>query len=308
VLLASGKTAAISSLKPGEKVTAADPKTGKPQAKAVAAVLVHYDTDLYDLAVEAGGHTEVIHTTSSHLFWDPATRTWVKAHALKKGEHLRTAGGQEAIADGGHVPAQHDGWMWDLTVQGDHDFYVTSASLGTAVGDGATSASPGPDAVLVHNCPSGADEGATAGGQDSGKLSDIADKVQAALGEDERADAGRTVAIMRTSDGRLVAANAGHAFTGAQVRILARMGIGRLPFRQGMEAEVHLMFYAARSGDEALGGGGSALFGGEPFTPAAIGASRPICAAICRVAIENSDFPGLTGRILGDGKNAVWEP
>jgi hypothetical protein len=42
---------------------------------------------------------------------------------------------------GGWVPAQSDGWMWDLTVPGnnDHDFYVTS------------SATP----VLVHNsdCP-----------------------------------------------------------------------------------------------------------------------------------------------------------
>ena len=37
----------------------------------------------------------------------------------------------------GYEPHQHDGWMWDLTVTADHDFYVRAA--GTA--------------VLVHNCP-----------------------------------------------------------------------------------------------------------------------------------------------------------
>jgi hypothetical protein len=37
---------------------------------------------------------------------------------------------------GGWVPRQSTGWMWDLTVPGDHDFYVDTA------------ATP----VLVHNC------------------------------------------------------------------------------------------------------------------------------------------------------------
>jgi hypothetical protein len=46
---------------------------------------------------------------------------------LRRGEHLRTPSGAVAVADGGSVPADHDGWMWDLTVpgNGDHDFYVT---------------------------------------------------------------------------------------------------------------------------------------------------------------------------------------
>jgi len=39
---------------------------------------------------------------------------------------------------GGTTPAEHDGWMWDLTVPGnnDHDFYVQAGSA----------------SVLVHNC------------------------------------------------------------------------------------------------------------------------------------------------------------
>jgi hypothetical protein len=55
------------------------------------------------------------------------------------GEKLKTPDGQVAVADGGTVPAQREGWMWDLTVPGnnDHDFYVTVGTI----------------AVLVHNCP-----------------------------------------------------------------------------------------------------------------------------------------------------------
>jgi len=71
VLLASGKAVPISQLKVGEKVLATSTKTGKTQPEAVAAVLVHHDTDLYDLKVEDRGKTSVIDTTSNHLFWAP---------------------------------------------------------------------------------------------------------------------------------------------------------------------------------------------------------------------------------------------
>jgi hypothetical protein len=71
VLLADEKTAAIFSIKPGDKVEASDTQTGKDQAETVTAVLLHHDTDLYNLTVRSGDRTEVIHTTSIHLFWDP---------------------------------------------------------------------------------------------------------------------------------------------------------------------------------------------------------------------------------------------
>ncbi len=142
VLLPGGKTAPISSLKPGDKVVATDTKTGKNQIETVTAVEVHHDTNLYDLTVKTSHGTAVIRTTASHLFWDPAKHAWVKAAALRKGEPLRTPGGATAYADGGSTPKIHDGLMWDLTVPGnnDHDFYV------------AVDAS----AILVHNinCPS----------------------------------------------------------------------------------------------------------------------------------------------------------
>jgi RHS repeat-associated protein len=143
VLLANGTAVPISSLKLGEKVLATNTKTGKTEAEAVTAVMLHYDTDLYDLKVRAKGKTMVIDTTSSHLFWVPGSGghagQWVKAGALKYGTRLRTAEGRgTAAALGGMVPRQQDGWMWDITVPGDddHDFYVQTASTD----------------VLVHNC------------------------------------------------------------------------------------------------------------------------------------------------------------
>ncbi len=96
VLLASGKAVPISSLVPGEKVLATSTRTGRTRAEAIAAVLVHHDTNLYDLRIRAGDRAAVIDTTSNHPFWDATTRRWVKAAALKYGTHLRTPTGGTA--------------------------------------------------------------------------------------------------------------------------------------------------------------------------------------------------------------------
>jgi hypothetical protein len=129
VLLASGAAVPIATLKVGDKVLATNTKTGKTQPEAVAAVLQHYDTNLYNLTVEtAHGNTSVIHTTANHLFWASDLKQWIPAAKPKKGERLKTADGSVAVAWGGAAPVQHDGWMWDLTVPGsnDHDFYVVT--------------------------------------------------------------------------------------------------------------------------------------------------------------------------------------
>jgi len=136
VLLASGKAVPMSSLKPGEKVVATNTKTGKTQAGTIAAVLVHHDTNLYDLTVRANGRTAVIDTTSNHPFWDATTHRWVKAGTLRYGTHLRTPNGGTATVLGGQASRHRSGWMWDLTIPGDHDFYIQAATT----------------AILVHNC------------------------------------------------------------------------------------------------------------------------------------------------------------
>jgi hypothetical protein len=152
VLLASGATVAISKLRVGQKVLALDTRTGKNEPQPVAAVLVNHDTDLYELRVKAGRGTEVIDTTSNHPFWDPYLDKFIPANHLKTGERLKTPDGRSAVVVGGTVPANHDGWMWDLTVpgNGDHDFYVEPAVVLPPTRAGPTAAP-----VLVHNdsCP-----------------------------------------------------------------------------------------------------------------------------------------------------------
>jgi RHS repeat-associated protein len=146
VLLASGAAIPISQLKTGRKVLATSTGTGKTQPETITAVLVHHDTDLYDLKIRDHGKTSVIDTTSSHLFWVPGTGgnggRWVKAGSLKYGTHLRTPSGSDtATVTGGWIPPQRDGWMWDLTVPGgnDHDFYINTTTAD----------------ILVHNCDIG---------------------------------------------------------------------------------------------------------------------------------------------------------
>jgi hypothetical protein len=64
---------AISKLKVGQKVAATDTKTGQDRPEPVAAVLVHHDTDLYNLKVRGGHRTAVIATPSGHPFWDASS-------------------------------------------------------------------------------------------------------------------------------------------------------------------------------------------------------------------------------------------
>jgi hypothetical protein len=71
VLLASGAAIPISKLTPGDEVLATNVRTGKTSPEPVTAVLLHHDTDRYDLTVKTAHGTAVIDTTSSHLFWNP---------------------------------------------------------------------------------------------------------------------------------------------------------------------------------------------------------------------------------------------
>jgi RHS repeat-associated protein len=137
VLLASGAAVPIAHLKRGDKVLATNTRTGKTTAERVKAVLVHHDSDRYNLKVKTAHGIAVIDTTASHLFWDPLTHRWVKAASLRNGTHLRTPRGRSVAVIDGRYPRTRSGWMWDLTIAGDHDFYV------------GTIATP----VLVHNCP-----------------------------------------------------------------------------------------------------------------------------------------------------------
>jgi hypothetical protein len=61
---------------------------------------------------------------------------WNPTGKLRTGDSLRTADGTDALALAGTTPKISVGWMWDLTISNDHDFYVVAGNT----------------AVLVHNC------------------------------------------------------------------------------------------------------------------------------------------------------------
>ncbi|MFF7384815.1 polymorphic toxin-type HINT domain-containing protein [Streptomyces griseoluteus] len=137
VLIANGKTKPIGQIKPGDKVEAADPKTGKHQGtRTVQRVWINHDHDLLDLTIRTkNGHTATLHTTANHPFWDDTTHSWVPAGRLRHGDALNTAtNGHAYVVATQFTPGTAN--RWNLTVQQLHTYYVLA---------GATP-------VLVHNC------------------------------------------------------------------------------------------------------------------------------------------------------------
>jgi RHS repeat-associated protein len=139
VVTASGAPVPIDTLRPGDTVESNNTSTGKNETETVEATLLNHDTDLYDLTVKTSHGLSVIDTTSNHPFWDKTTKKWVQAASLHPGDHLLTADGASATVIGGITPQVETGWMWDLTITNDHDFYVVA----------------GDTPVLVHNSSCG---------------------------------------------------------------------------------------------------------------------------------------------------------
>ncbi|GAA1276215.1 hypothetical protein Psi02_00930 [Planotetraspora silvatica] len=140
VKLADGTTKAIEKVRPGDKVLATDPATGKTVAKVVLAaysgvgyvglVQVTVDTD-----GAKGDATGVILATEHHLFWDAEDQTWVRADELTSADTVRTPDGRTLHVVSAAVAQGHP-LVHDLTVKDFHSFYVLA----------------GTTPVLVHNC------------------------------------------------------------------------------------------------------------------------------------------------------------
>ncbi|MFE4621869.1 RHS repeat-associated core domain-containing protein [Streptomyces mirabilis] len=146
VLMEGGKSKPIAKIKIGDRVEAANPKTGKHQgARTVQHVWINRDHDLLDLTIRTkDGHTATLHTTANHPFWDDTTHTWVPAGKLHHGDALNTPTNHHAYVVAPH-PTPGTANRWNLTVQQLHTYYVLA----------------GDTPVLVHNCnfaPGKADE------------------------------------------------------------------------------------------------------------------------------------------------------
>ncbi len=141
VQLANGAKLPISKVRVGDMVLATDTATGKTKAERVTALWVNHDADLMDVTVRTSSGISAIKSTQHHLFWDLSTHRWVQAEDLSAGTALQTPTGTTAtVVATTMVPGT--AYMWDLTVNNDHDFYVS-------VGAGSQTA------VLVHTCGDG---------------------------------------------------------------------------------------------------------------------------------------------------------
>jgi RHS repeat-associated protein len=156
VLLANGTYKAIENIKIGDKVEAADPKTGKNRTEPVIAAFggINY-TNLIKITVDTDGknghHVGIVIASEHHKFWNPTNHTWIRADHLKPTTTLRTPTGKavrvlRATPQPGH-PTVHD-----LTIADLHTYYVEA----------------GTTPVLVHN--SGPFCGTPIGGKIGDKL------------------------------------------------------------------------------------------------------------------------------------------
>jgi RHS repeat-associated protein len=145
VLLDHGKTKPIAKIKPGDKVEAADPKTGKHTGpRTVTATWINHDTDLTDVTIQGTDNKpHTLHTTSKHPFWDTTTHTWVPAGQLKPADTLNT---DKNV----HVKVlsiqQTSGAAnrYNLTVAQLHTYYVLAGSTPVLVHNSGGAACKGP--------------------------------------------------------------------------------------------------------------------------------------------------------------------
>ncbi len=135
VLMADRSTKPIGQLRPGDRVVATDPRSGRTTVETVTAHIVGHDTELTDVAVVDGdGIVSIIHTTPHHPIWDRTANAWVDASALDRYHQLYIESGSTltVLAVHSFVGSQR---MYNLTVETVHTYYVLA---------GTTS-------VLVHN-------------------------------------------------------------------------------------------------------------------------------------------------------------
>ncbi|WP_203935351.1 polymorphic toxin-type HINT domain-containing protein [Planosporangium mesophilum] len=141
VLMADGSQKPIDQVEIGDQVLATDPSTGESEARPVVDTIVGQgDKNLVEVTVDTDGTggdgTGVIVATDHHPFWVEDLDRWVDATELRVGSLLRTSAGTYVQVTAVNRWTAHDQRVYNLTVDGDHTYYVVAANT----------------SVLVHNC------------------------------------------------------------------------------------------------------------------------------------------------------------
>ncbi|WP_345023009.1 polymorphic toxin-type HINT domain-containing protein [Actinomadura keratinilytica] len=139
VLTADGTVRAIERLRPGDRVLAGDPATGRLRAETVTAAFSGHNYEhlvrvTVDVDGDRGQRTGALTATEHHRFWDASASRWVRADELTSASTLRTPGGEKLrVLRTARVHGHPR--VYDITVGNLHTFYVRT----------------GGSAVLVHN-------------------------------------------------------------------------------------------------------------------------------------------------------------
>jgi len=138
ITLPSGKTIAISKLKPGDRVLATDPATGRTSAEPVMAVIRGHKVEhLVTVKIRTGaGRTGSIVVTAGHPFYDVTRHAFVAAGRLRAHDRLKVLGPGSAVVVSVRAHRPRVTTAYNLMIGTDHTYYVTAANT----------------AVLVHNC------------------------------------------------------------------------------------------------------------------------------------------------------------
>jgi len=124
VLMANGQLKAIEDVVVGDLVIATDPETGQSGPRAVEEVFVHDDT-LIDLV--AGG--EVLATTEDHPFWSITDHRFIRADALKAGDHLLSAHGDPITITALDTHPSEPVAAYNLAINDIHTYHVGSTGV-----------------------------------------------------------------------------------------------------------------------------------------------------------------------------------
>ncbi|MFF5260640.1 polymorphic toxin-type HINT domain-containing protein [Actinomadura viridis] len=139
VLMADGTRRAIERIRPGDRVLAGDPVSGRVTPKTVTDA---FGGDRYESLVrvvvdidgDQGARTGAVTATEHHRFWDAGRRAWKRADELAPGSWLRGPAGEGLrVLAAVRVPGRPE--VRDLTVAGLHTFFVVA----------------GGGRILVHN-------------------------------------------------------------------------------------------------------------------------------------------------------------
>ncbi|MFD3416338.1 polymorphic toxin-type HINT domain-containing protein [Streptomyces decoyicus] len=133
--MGDASTRTVEKVRPGEKVLATDPETGKTAPRKVTRLIVTEDDKHFnELTLTTPSGPRKLTATYEHPFWNPSQHRWLPANELTPGTTLLSNDGSTVRVQSNR-PFDKHARTYNLTVDDLHTYYVMAGST----------------PVLVHN-------------------------------------------------------------------------------------------------------------------------------------------------------------